>query len=158
MGYVSYLVKGGDGATGQNVGLLTRVDPSTDLVRSHATAPYPLPGSTCRAPPPGNGQTHHRRHRPHLDAQQHQGGGQGQGQEEGAHRHSEGGDHGCSKHYYTTLTLPLLSSQEGGGGMLKLGLVGAHLLARPQDPQRCEQREAQASVLRGVVDMLLQTG
>jgi hypothetical protein len=42
--------------------------------------------------------------------------------------------------------------------MLKLGLVGAHLLARPQDPQRCEQREAQASVLRGVVDMLMQTG
>jgi len=37
MGYKHYLVLGGDTATGQNVGLLTRVDPVTDLQRTENT-------------------------------------------------------------------------------------------------------------------------
>jgi hypothetical protein len=46
-GYKSYLRKGTDTYTGQNVGLLTRVDPVEDLWRSSNTAPYPISGSQC---------------------------------------------------------------------------------------------------------------
>ncbi len=42
----AYLVKGQDTATGQQVGLLSRLDP-TALHRSAARVAYPLPGSAC---------------------------------------------------------------------------------------------------------------
>jgi exonuclease III len=45
--YVPYLKKGTDTSTGQNVGLLTRVDPLIDLYRTELKYNYPLPGSTC---------------------------------------------------------------------------------------------------------------
>ncbi|KAJ3083840.1 hypothetical protein HK102_000857 [Quaeritorhiza haematococci] len=47
VGYKFYLVPGKDIATGQNVGLLTKIDPSQDLVRSEERAEYPIEGSTC---------------------------------------------------------------------------------------------------------------
>jgi len=47
MGYVPYLLTGTDTATGQNVGLLTRVDPSIDLQRTANRVTYPLPASKC---------------------------------------------------------------------------------------------------------------
>ena len=45
-GYRGYLIAGTDTNTGQNVALLTRVDPVTTLYRTSATSPYPV--SVCR--------------------------------------------------------------------------------------------------------------
>lgn len=46
-GYRAYLVPGTDSMTGQNVGLLTRIDPSSDLKRTEEREAYPIAGSTC---------------------------------------------------------------------------------------------------------------
>ena len=45
--YVPYLKKGTDSSTGQNVGMLTRVDPLINLYRTELKYNYPLPGSKC---------------------------------------------------------------------------------------------------------------
>lgn len=45
--YNSYLKKGTDSSTGQNVGMLTRVDPLINLYRTELKYNYPLPGSNC---------------------------------------------------------------------------------------------------------------
>lgn len=45
--YTPYLKKGTDSSTGQNVGMLTRVDPIVDLYRTEMKYDYPIPGSTC---------------------------------------------------------------------------------------------------------------
>ena len=48
-GYRAYLVPGTDHMTGQNVGILSRIDPSRDLRRIESRKLYPVPGSTCGA-------------------------------------------------------------------------------------------------------------
>jgi len=45
--YVSYLKKGKDTATGQNVGMLTRIDPIKSLYRTEQKYTYPILGSNC---------------------------------------------------------------------------------------------------------------
>jgi exonuclease III len=45
--YVPYLKKGTDTSTGQNVGMLTRIDPLVSLYRTELKYNYPLPGSKC---------------------------------------------------------------------------------------------------------------
>jgi exonuclease III len=45
--YVPYLKQGTDTSTGQNVGMLTRVDPFVNLYRTELKYNYPLPGSKC---------------------------------------------------------------------------------------------------------------
>jgi exonuclease III len=45
--YNSYLKKGTDSATGQNVGMLTRVDPLVNLYRSEEKIAYPIAGTKC---------------------------------------------------------------------------------------------------------------
>ena len=45
--YMSYLKKGTDTGTGQNVGMLTRVDPLTNLYRTELKYNYPIYGSNC---------------------------------------------------------------------------------------------------------------
>ena len=45
--YNSYLKKGTDTSTGQNVGQLTKVDPLVSLYRSEDRYTYPLPNSQC---------------------------------------------------------------------------------------------------------------
>jgi len=45
--YMPYLKKGTDTGTGQNVGMLTRVDPLTDLYRNELKYTYPIPESKC---------------------------------------------------------------------------------------------------------------
>lgn len=45
--YNPYLIKGTDSSTGQNVGVLTKIDPETDLMRNEDRGSYPIPGSTC---------------------------------------------------------------------------------------------------------------
>lgn len=46
-GYKPYLITGKDHSTGQNVGLLTRIDPETDMIRTEKRGHYPVPGSSC---------------------------------------------------------------------------------------------------------------
>lgn len=104
-GYKPYLKKGTDTSTGQNVGMLTRVDPLVDLYRTEQRAYYPVPGSACGYA-------------------------------------GSSGTTGVSKHYITTARV----------GDVNVAIVGAHLLAYPTDPTRCAEREAQAAVLRTVVD------
>ena len=45
--YTPYLLKGTDTSTGQNVGMLTRVDPIKTLYRTEARYEYPIYGSKC---------------------------------------------------------------------------------------------------------------
>jgi hypothetical protein len=45
--YKPYLKLGTDSSTGQNVGLLTRIDPFVSLYRSEERINYPIIGSTC---------------------------------------------------------------------------------------------------------------
>jgi exonuclease III len=45
--YTSYLLKGTDTSTGQNVGMLTRVDPIKTLYRTDVRYDYPIYGSKC---------------------------------------------------------------------------------------------------------------
>ena len=45
--YKSYLKKGSDSSTGQNVGMLTRVDPIVSLYRTELRYDYPIYGSKC---------------------------------------------------------------------------------------------------------------
>jgi exonuclease III len=45
--YLPHLKKGKDTSTGQNVGLLTRVDPLVDLYRTEERISYPINGSNC---------------------------------------------------------------------------------------------------------------
>jgi exonuclease III len=46
-GYQPYLIQGTDTSTGQNVGILTRVDPNLSLYRREERVTYPISGSTC---------------------------------------------------------------------------------------------------------------
>lgn len=48
-GYRAYLIPGTDEMTGQNVGILTRIDPLINLKRTEARKSYPVLGSTCGA-------------------------------------------------------------------------------------------------------------
>ncbi len=45
--YRAYLKQGTDTGTGQNVGMMTRVDPSIDLYRTESKYSYPIAGSKC---------------------------------------------------------------------------------------------------------------
>jgi exonuclease III len=45
--YVPYLKKGTDTSTGQNVGMITRIDPLVSLYRTEQKYAYPISGSKC---------------------------------------------------------------------------------------------------------------
>lgn len=45
--YHHYLMFGADSSTGQNVGLMTKIDPTSDLMFNSSRASYPIPGSEC---------------------------------------------------------------------------------------------------------------
>lgn len=45
--YKPYLIKGSDSATGQNVGIITKIDPIVSLYRTENRVEYPIPNSTC---------------------------------------------------------------------------------------------------------------
>lgn len=45
--YNVYMKKGTDTGTGQNVGLVAKIDPLVNLYRSDEKVEYPIPGSTC---------------------------------------------------------------------------------------------------------------
>lgn len=108
--YKGYLVKGTDTATGQNVALLTRVDPVVDMKRTAARVSVPVEGNTCGCTKCSPTTT------------------------------------AVSKHYYTTI-------QPTNYG--KVHLIGSHLIAFPDVPDRCVQREGQSLVLQGLIRDLL---
>jgi len=118
--YLPYLVKGTDTATGQNVGIITKVDPFTNMQRTEARVNYPLPGSKCDA------VANRTIFSGLLKAQ----------------------SSGVSKHYYTKFQV------QAGNGTAKITivLIGLHFLAIPDDPSRCFQREAQATVIHDLVE------
>ena len=45
--YTPYLIKGTDTSTGQNVGMLTKINPVKDLYRNEKTFSYPIKNSNC---------------------------------------------------------------------------------------------------------------
>ena len=45
--YESYMVKGSDTATGQNVGMISKINPITDLYRTDDRFEYPIDGTNC---------------------------------------------------------------------------------------------------------------
>jgi len=102
--YKPYLLQGDDTSTGQNVGILTKIDPISDLTRSDEKYAYPVPDSTCGYD--GSGTT------------------------------------GVSKHSISLFDF---------NGM-KTALVSLHFIAYPTDVERCAKREAQASIVSGIVD------
>ena len=108
--YRVYMREGKDTALGQNVAMLTRIDPSSALERSEHRASIPVPNSTCSI--------------------------------------RKKGTYGVSKHYATKFNIPGLSKP--------LIFVGAHLVARPDDPSRCANREGQAAVLARLVKEMRQ--
>jgi len=102
-GYLPYMIQGTDTATGQDVGMLTRVDPQISLYRTEKRVAYPVPTSTCTS--------------------------------------TYTGTKGVSKHYVTTVNI----------NNMNVAVIGAHLLAYPDDQGRCLEREAQASVLANMI-------
>ncbi len=131
--YTPLLKRGQDSSTGQNVGMLTKITPSVPLTRTDARAKYPVEYSAC-------GYT------------------------------GEAGDTGVSKNYITEFILPttyrnsgimnedmnnddgieiITNANEAGG--LPVAMISAHLLANPNDPERCAKREAQAVVLQATI-------
>ena len=102
--YNPYLKKGADTATGQNVGMLTRIDPVVDLYRSEEKIAYPVAGSKCGAT-------------------------------------NVTGTTGVSKHYITEFVI----------ANRNIAFIGAHLLAIPDEPSRCVQREGQAQILQNII-------
>jgi len=104
VGYKHYLKQGTDTATGQNVALLTRIDPVSNLQRTEARYSYPVPGNTCGS--------------------------------------TSSGTSGCSKHFWADFLI----------NRVEYRFFNFHFLAYPTDPARCVQREAQASVIRQLID------
>ena len=45
--YASYMVRGTDASTGQNVGMLTRIDPTVNIYRTEQRYEYPIANSSC---------------------------------------------------------------------------------------------------------------
>jgi exonuclease III len=45
--YNPYMIKGTDTSTGQNVGILTKIDPNIPLYRTEERVSYPIPNSSC---------------------------------------------------------------------------------------------------------------
>jgi exonuclease III len=109
-GYVSYMIQGTDSATGQDVGMLTKIDPIESLYRTEVRVNYPIPSTTCKS--------------------------------------SYTGSYGVSKHYITSMVV----------NNLKIAIISLHLLAYPDDVNRCVQREAQASVIQQLVQPYLTKG
>ena len=58
-GYNYFLIPGGDTATGQQVGLLTKIDPVIDLKFTKQRKAFPIPSSTCKADSGTTGVTKH---------------------------------------------------------------------------------------------------
>ena len=143
-GYAAYMTPGTDTMTGQNVALLTRIDPSASLQKSDSRVAYPIAGSSC---------------------------GISKSYSKGKAR---SGHVGLSKHYLAQfeISLPAAVASEKKRKRVKskyvksrlvqeskslfygskdqrftLLMAGAHFIAQPGNADRCLRREAQATVL-----------
>ncbi|KAJ3435648.1 endonuclease/exonuclease/phosphatase family protein [Anaeramoeba flamelloides] len=103
--YKPYMIHGTDTYTGQNVGIITKIDPETNLTRSTERVWFPVSGNEC-------GYS------------------------------GEADDYGVSKNLYFKVKV----------SDLKILVVGAHLRAFPTSPEPCARREAQAVVIRDVIE------
>jgi len=108
--YNYYLIKGTDTATGQNVGILTRVDPIVNLQRTSERCDFPVPGSKCN--------------------------------------YNSNSDTAVSKHLYTQFKV----------GSTTIFFVVVHFIAFPTDADRCSQREAQAMVIKNLINSTAPAG
>lgn len=63
------------------------------------------------------------------------------------------GSTGCTKHYITRFV-----PKNAQGREVPFVMTGVHLLAKPLDQNRCGRREAQAAVMKKLVDGFKQTG
>lgn len=160
-GYSAHMIPGTDSMTGQNVALLTRIDPIAPLVRSSSRVAYPIAGSTC---------------------------GREKSYSKGRLR---SGTVGLSKHYLAQFEISLskkkkhsesVSSSKKRAKYTKsrtvkesksltyqascqkhskptskftLLLAGAHFIAQPGNADRCLRREAQATVLSRLLQSTL---
>jgi len=111
--FLPYNHLGEDTSTGQNPGLITKLDPIGDIEFSYSKVKYPVEGSTCGS--------------------------------------SASGTHGCSKHFRADF-------KPCGDDSLNLTIIGVHLLAIPDSVSRCLEREAQATVVAGVIRDAVQDG
>lgn len=105
--YNYYLIKGSDSYTGQNVALLTKIDPINDIIRYKDSAPYPIDGSLC------------------------------------TDTISTG---------TKTISKNLVADFSGIENFPDFVLIGVHLLAQPSNQGRCLEREAQAAVVRDIIN------
>jgi hypothetical protein len=114
-----YLVPGTDSATGQNVGMLTRVTPDDPgLFRTSSRADYPELGPDANLCGYSSSD-------------------------------APSGSSAVSKHAMAYFSLE--APESGPALPSPLFLVGAHLLAFPDEKERCLKRQAQASVLAAEV-------
>jgi len=102
--YKPYLIPGKDSFTGQNTGLLTKIDPIQDIQRTEVTVQHPVAGSTC----------------PNVSQ-------------------ATPGTSGNSKHLMARFKIENIDRP--------VTLVATHLLAQPDNVERCFEREAQTTVL-----------
>jgi hypothetical protein len=116
-------VLGTDTSTGQNVALLTRIDPSQPLARSEERVHFPVQGSSC-----GYQTRQARTSKAKLESS------------------------GVSKHFTARFSLANpwcnRSSSSCAVPSLHISVVAAHLVSKPLEPRACAQREAQATGVR----------
>jgi hypothetical protein len=142
----AYLVQGTDSATGQDVALISKIDPSESLGRAEGTAAIPVEGNSCGLAASGSGSFGRSR----------SGGGSfgragSSGSLSGSDATAPQATTGVSKNLYALFNL--------GPALPRVAVVGAHLIAYPKQPDRCVQREGQAEVLRRLVaDLIGQVG
>ena len=151
LNYNHYMIQGSDTITYQNVGLLSNIKPTNNLMRSNLKVSYPVSGTTCNDTPYSNFLTEAKSMK-HKKRKQHQNKGTWRKQQveyKESHKFSsknrdpgEKEYSGVSKHYHTTFQI----------NEMNIALIGIHLLAIPTDPSRCMKREAQATVIRSIVD------
>jgi exonuclease III len=104
------MIEGTDSSTGQDVGMLTRIDPVQSLYRTESRVSYPIPSTKCNS--------------------------------------TYTGTNGVSKHYITSMNI----------NNMDIAIISMHLLAFPDDQNRCVQREAQATVMQQVVKPYIDKG
>ncbi|TPX56729.1 hypothetical protein PhCBS80983_g04336 [Powellomyces hirtus] len=105
--YKPYLIPGRDTALGQQVGLITKVDPQQDVFRTDDRTIYPVAGSRCGYTRPG----------------------------------APSRLTGSTKNYFAVFKV----------NDVRMLVAGTHMIAYPDKPERCEKREAQATVLADTI-------
>ena len=135
--YRPYLIRGQDRFTGQNVALITRIDPIEAMQRSEERVEYPLVDSKCNQTIAiGDGDSSSSSS---SSSSSRSSSMQIRGDIEQLEKTKS-----VSKHFFTRFKVDGLDRN--------ITMVGVHFLANPSDIKRCYQREAQATVISQIVD------